>query len=112
MSFYTVIKTELKEKQYILCAVEEMQKRGEITVFEIGSKKEGIKINRDGDIIHINKSKTGNYQVEGDARVVNAFSKRLKQLYAYESIKENLPFDFEIAQETEVAGEIKILLKG
>ena len=65
-----------------------------------------------GDIITIGKSKEGNYQVEGDARVVNAFSKRLKQIYAYESIKENLPLDFEIVQEKEVAGEMKIVLKG
>ena len=36
----------------------------------------------------------------------------LKQIYALESIKDNLPLDFEIAQETEIEGEIKILLKG
>ena len=69
-------------------------------------------MDRDGDIINILKEKTGNYQLGGDNRVVNAFSNRLKQIYAYESIKDNLPLDFEIANETETGGEIHILLKG
>ncbi len=112
MSFYTVIETELKSEQFIICAVKELAKRGEIASFEVNKKKEIIKIDRDGDIINITKSKTGNYQVEGDARIVNAFAKRFKQIYAYESIKENLPLDFEIIEENEVGGEMKILLKG
>lgn len=112
MSFYTVIETELKNKNLMLCALAELKNRGEIALFEVNEKKEIVKIDRDGDIINITKSKTGNYQVEGDARVVNAFSRRLKQIYAYESIKENLPSDFEIVEESEVAGEMKILLKG
>lgn len=112
MSFYTVIKTKLNSKKYIICALEELKRKGEITSFVHVEKKESIEIDRDGDILNITKEKTGNYQVGGDNRVVNRFSDRLKQVYALESIKDNLPLDFEIAQETETGGEIKILLKG
>lgn len=112
MSFYTVIKTELSNKKYLVCALEELKKRGEITSFVVNERKETVEVNRDGDIINIIKEKTGNYQFGGDNRVVNTFSNRLKQIYAYESIKDNLPLDFEIANETENEGEIQILLKG
>lgn len=112
MSFYTVIKTELKSKKYLICALEELKKKGEITNFVANERKETVEIDRDGDIINIAKEKTGSYQIGGDNRVVNAFSNRLKQVYAYESIKDNLPLDFEIASESETAGEIQIVLKG
>jgi len=112
MSFYTVIKTEITDKKYVLCALEEMKKRGEITNFQFHKKKEEIEVDRSGDILNIVREKTGNYAVGGDARVVKSFSDRFKQFYAYESIKDNLPLDFEIARESETAGEIMILLKG
>jgi len=112
MSFYTVIKTELSNKKYLICALEELKKRGEITNFVANERKETVEIDRDGDIINVIKEKTGSYQLGGDNRVVNSFSNRLKQIYAYESIKDNLPFDFEIASEQETEGEIQILLKG
>ncbi|MBI5642199.1 MAG: hypothetical protein HY954_01845 [Deltaproteobacteria bacterium] len=112
MSFYTVIKTQLSNKKYIICALEELKKRGEITSFVKNDRKETIEVDRDGDIINIAQEKTGNFEVGGDNRVVNRFSDRLKQFYAYESIKDNLPLDFEISKETENAGEIQILLKG
>lgn len=112
MSFYTLIKTELSSKKYLMCALEELKKRGEIKSFVANERKETIEVDRDGDIINILKEKTGNYQLGGDNRVVNAFSNRLKQIYAYESIRDNLPLDFEIANETETGGEIHILLKG
>jgi len=112
MSFYTVIKTQLNSKKYIICALEEMKRKGEITNFVHVENKDKIEVDRDGDMLNIIKEKSGNYQVGGDNRVVNRFSDRLKQMYALESIKDNLPLDFEIAQETEVEGEIKILLKG
>lgn len=112
MSFYTVIRTQLNSKKYIICALEELKKKGEITNFVHVEKKEKIEVDRDGDIINIIKEKSGNYQVGGDNRVLARFSDRLKQIYALESIKDNLPLDFEIAQETETEGEIKILLKG
>ncbi len=112
MSFYTVIKTKITNRQYILSALKEMQRRGEITGFTINEKKELIEVDRAGDKIIISREKSGGFEMSGDARVVNSFSKRLAQLYAYASIKENLPLDFEIAHESETAGEIKILLKG
>lgn len=112
MSFYTTIKTEITDKKYVLSALEEMKRRGEITNFQFHEKKEKIEVDRSGDIININKEKTGNFEVAGDARVVKSFSDRLKQFYAYETIKDNLPLDFEIAKESETAGEIVILLKG
>lgn len=111
MSFYTVIKTELSSKKYILCALVEMKKRGEIKNYVENERKETIEVDRDGDIISIVKQKEG-FDLAGDNRVVNTFSRRLKQFYAYESIKENIPLDFEIAKETEIGGEIQIILKG
>ncbi|MFZ3073437.1 MAG: hypothetical protein WA162_09360 [Thermodesulfobacteriota bacterium] len=112
MSYYTEIKTELKNRHYILLALEELKKRGEITRYEQIEKKDSIKVDRGGDIMNVSMTKEGTVRVEGDARVVNAFTQRLTQMYAYMSIKENLPLDFEIAKETESAGSITILLKG
>jgi len=113
MSFYTVIKTDLSDRKYIICALEEMKKRGEITSFLVNERKETIEIDRDGDIVTIVKEKTGSgFELAGDNRVIQSFSNRLKQFYAYESIKDNLPLDFEIVRETEISGEIQILLKG
>lgn len=111
MSFYTVIKTELNNRKYIVAALQEMKRRGEITRFVENERKESIEIDRDGDLLNITREKEG-FGIGGDNRVVNAFSNRLKQFYAYESIKENLPLDFEIASENETAGEIQIILKG
>ncbi|MEK7774042.1 MAG: hypothetical protein AAB307_06795, partial [Deltaproteobacteria bacterium] len=88
-----------------------MKKRGEIKNYVENERKETIEVDRDGDVINIVRQKEG-FDLAGDNRVVNTFSKRLKQFYAYESIKENIPLDFEIAKETEVAGEIQIILKG
>ncbi|TAN61975.1 hypothetical protein EPN18_05640 [bacterium] len=110
MSFYTVIKTQLKNKKYLIAALAELKKRGEITNYV--QQKNKIEVDRDGDLINITTAKTGEQQVEGDNRVVRAFSDRLKQMYALESIKDNLPLDFEIAVENETGGEIQILLKG
>ena len=112
MSFYTVIKTEITNKQYLICALEKLKKRGEITSFVANERKETVEINRDGDIINVIREKAGSYQLGGDNRVLNRFTNRLKQIYAYESIKDNLPLDFEIASEVETEGEIQILLKG
>lgn len=112
MSFYTVIKTELSSKKYIICALEELKRRGEIRSFVKNERKETIEVDRDGDIINIAKEKTGNYEIGADNRVARTFSNRLKQMYALESIKDNLPLDFEITTENETAGEIQILLKG
>ena len=113
MSFYAKIKTELANKKYIIAAIEEMKRRGELTNYQINEKKEKIEIDREGDLLAITKEKAGNnFEVSGDSRVANAFTNRLKQFYAYESIKDNLPLDFEIAKESEEAGEIVIHLKG
>lgn len=112
MSFYTVIKTELSSRKYLICALEEMKKRGELTSYVSNERKETIEIDRSGDIINIIKEKTGSFELAGDNRVLQGFSNRLKQIYAYESIKDNLPLDFEIAKETETEGEIRIVLKG
>jgi len=113
MSFYTVIKTELSNRKYIICALEEMKQRGEVTSFLSNERKETIEIDRDGDIINIVRERSGNsFELAGDNRVVQGFSNRLKQMYAYASIKDNLPLDFEIAKETETAGEIRLVLKG
>ncbi|MBI5562069.1 MAG: hypothetical protein HY894_04345 [Deltaproteobacteria bacterium] len=111
MSFYTCIKTELKIKKYVIAALEEMKKRGEITSFIYNERKEKVEIDRDGDIMSVSMVKD-NVEIGGDNRVVHRFGNRLKQFYAYESIKDNLPLDFEIANETEAGGEIQILLKG
>ncbi|MBI5888317.1 MAG: hypothetical protein HZB82_06375 [Deltaproteobacteria bacterium] len=111
MSFYTKIKTELRSKRYLMAALEELKKRGEITNFILSKGK--IQVDRQGDIINIGVTKEGMHEVAGDNRVVRVFSDRLKQVYALESIKDNLPLDFEVARETETAaGEILILLKG
>jgi len=113
MSFYTVIQTELKNKKYVLAALMELKKRGEITACKINEKKETVEVNRSGDIIKVAKNKQGDFELGGDNRVVQSFSNKLKQFYALESIKDNLPLDFEIAEEKEtIDGEIKILLKG
>lgn len=112
MSFYTVIETEMKSRRHVICALEELKERGEITSFVVNEKKETITIDRSGDIVSITLEKTGNYGVAGDARAVRGFSRRLAQMYAYAAIKDSMPLDFEIAQETESGGEIKILLKG
>ena len=32
MSFYTVIRTQLNSKKYILCALEELKKKGKISI--------------------------------------------------------------------------------
>ncbi len=113
MSFYTVIKTELKDRKYIILALEEMKRRGEITSFKHLVKKDIIQVDRAGDTITIKQdSKTGNFQLEGDSRILEAFTKRFKQFYAYQTIKENLPLDFEIDVERESAGNITLLLKG
>lgn len=112
MSFYAQIKTELTSKKFIMCAIEELKKSGEITGFRVIEKKNKIEIDREGDIINIVQGKAGNFEVAGDNRVITSFTNRLKQLYAYESIKQNLPLDFEIAKETEVGSDIVIVLKG
>lgn len=112
MSFYTEIKTELSSKPLVISALEELKRRGEISSLQLLEKKGKIKIDRDGDIILISQTTEGMMQVEGDSRVVNAFANRLKQMYAYESIKQSLPLDFEIAEESELAGNISIVLKG
>ncbi|MDH4226875.1 MAG: hypothetical protein OEV59_03850 [Deltaproteobacteria bacterium] len=112
MSFFTKLNTELKNKQYVLAAIAALKQTGEIKNYAINEKKESVEINRAGDIIQVVKTKTGEYELQGDARVVSAFSSRLKQLYAYEAIKDNMPLDFEIAEEIETAGEIRIVLKG
>lgn len=113
MSFYAVIKTELSSKKYIIAALEEMKKRGEITAYTINERKEKIEVDNAGEIVNISKEKAGtNFEVSGISRAARTLTDRLKQFYAYESIKDNLPLDFEIAKETEEGGEIVILLKG
>ncbi len=110
MSFYLKLKIQIANKKYLVAALKELQKKGEILKYE-EKRKETIEVDRDGDIIQIIKGKLGNYELGGDARVVKAFADRLKQVYALESIKDNMPLDFEIVQETESAGEILLLLK-
>lgn len=113
MSFYCVIKTELANKKYIIAALEEMKRRGDITTYSINKRKEEIEVDREGEIVNISREKQGvNFEVSGISRPAREIAIRLKQVYAYESIKDNLPLDFEIARETEEAGEIVILLKG
>ena len=112
MSFYTVIKTRIKNRKYLIAALAEMKQKGEIQKCVENEKKETIEIDRDGDAITISMEKSGEYQIGGDNRVVGPFSDRLKQAYALESIKDNIPLDFEVASEQETAaGEILILLK-
>lgn len=114
MSFYCVMKTEIKNRKYLIAALAELEKRGEVQEVVHNERKETFDIDRAGDKLKVEQDrKSGAYQVGGDARVVKAFSDRLKQLYALESIKDNMPLDFEIAEEQETAaGEIKIMLKG
>jgi hypothetical protein len=112
MSFYTKIKTEITNKQTVLLALKEMAKRGEISSFDTHIKSGDIKIDRSGDILNITQEKDGSLQIAGDSRVANTFTNRLKQFYAYEAIKENLPLDFEIAEEHELGGDITIVLRG
>ncbi|MCK4846225.1 MAG: hypothetical protein KAS88_01035 [Deltaproteobacteria bacterium] len=112
MSFYTTIKTELASRATVILALKELKSRGEIRRFEEIKKSGKIEIDRSGDIISIATNKAGELQLEGDARIVETFLRRLKQMYAYESIKENLPLDFEISEESEIGGEISITLKG
>ena len=112
MSFYTKIETEIKNKTLLVCALEEMKRRGEITDFKSHVKTGDLKVDRSGDMLSITEEKEGNFQVGGDKTVATRFTDRLKQIYAYETIKENLPLDFEVAKETETGGEIKLILKG
>lgn len=107
-----MISTEMKEKKQLVMALKEMRKRGEITEFESNVKTDSMKIDRSGDEFTLNLSKEGNYNVGGDNRLVERFSNRLKQFYALESIKENLPLDFEVAEESETEGEMRLILKG
>jgi len=113
MSFYTRIKTTMSNRQYVVAALGELEKRGEIVSFQINERNGEIEVDRDGDLLNVVQEKGGNnMEVAGDARVAKTFADRLKQIYAYESIKDNIPLDFEIAEESEQAGEIVILLKG
>ena len=113
MSFYAKIKTQMSQKQYLIAALKELEKRGEIVSYQVSEKTEAIEVDRDGDLLNVAQEKSGtNFEVAGDVRIARNFADRLKQMYAYESIKDNIPLDFEIAEETERAGEIEILLKG
>jgi len=90
-----------------------LEKRGEIVSYQMNKKTDAIEVDRDGDLLNVAQEKSGNnFEVAGDVRIARNFADRLKQMYAYESIKDNIPLDFEIAEETERAGEIEILLKG
>ncbi len=111
MSFYLKLKVQIKNKKYLIAALKEMAKNGELSKYEENEKKETIEVDRSGDVIKIIKDKLGGYELGGDAHVVKSFADRLKQVYALESIKDNIPLDFEIVQETESAGEILLLLK-
>ncbi|MEE8575339.1 MAG: hypothetical protein V3T30_07995 [Thermodesulfobacteriota bacterium] len=112
MSFYTTIQTELKNRHHVICALRELTERGEITSYNLNEEKGTITVDQGGDILLLSLEKTGNFGVAGDARLARNFTRRLTQMYAYAAIKDAMPLDFEIAQETEVAGEIKIILKG
>ena len=113
MSFYCVIKTELSRRKYLIAALAEMQRKGEITSYEISKTKDKINVDRGGEVVTVSRiNENSNYEIGGIARPAREISDRMKQLYAYESIKDNLPLDFEIAKETEEAGEIVIMLKG
>jgi len=112
MSFYTCIKTKLDNRKYVVAALVEMKRRGEIVKYVENRKKETIEVDAGGDAVSVVREKSGNYGVAGDNRVVGRFSKMLKKFYALESIKDNLPLDFEITEEQESGGEIKLLLKG
>src|SRR3989304_9964923 len=113
MSFYCVIKTELSKKKYIIAALAEMQRKGEITNYTVSRTKEKIEVDREGEVVTVSRgNENSNFEIGGISRPAREISDRMKQLYAYESIKDNLQLDFEIAQETEEAGEIFITLKG
>lgn len=112
MSFYMCIKTEIKNRIYLKSALAELHKRGEIQKIEENERKGKIIIDRGGDKLVITGDEEKGFEVGGDATVVKAFTDRLKQVYAVESIKDNLPLDLEVVEETESAtGEIHILLK-
>lgn len=111
MSFYLKLKVQIRNRKYLIAALKELAKNGELSKFEENEKKETIEVDRHGDVIKIIKDKLGGYELGGDASVVKSFADRLKQVYALQSIKDNLPLDFEIVQETESAGEIILLLK-
>ena len=111
MSFYLKLQVQIDNKKYLIAALKEMQKNGELTRYEENEKKGSIEVDRSGDVIKIIEAKLGGYELGGDATVVKSFADRLKQVYALESIKDNMPLDFEIVQETESAGEILLLLK-
>src|SRR3989304_937354 len=113
MSFYCVIKTELSEQRYIIAAMAEMQRKGEITNYTVSRTKEKIEVDREGEVVTVSRvNENSNFELGGMPQTAREISDRMKQLYAYESIKDNLTLDFEIAQETEEAGEIVIMLKG
>lgn len=112
MSFFTMIKTELKSRPLVIAALQQLKQRGEIRGFTVNERKGTIEIDREGQVLELSQDETGAFQVAGDTRAVGAFSRRLAQIYAYVTIKESLPLDFEIVEEKEVAGEITILLKG
>ncbi len=113
MSFYCVIKTELSRKKYVIAALAEMQRKGEITNYSVSQTKDKIEVDREGEVVTVSRTKeAANYEIGGISRPAREISDRIKQLYAYESIKDNLPLDFEISKETEEAGEIHITLKG
>ncbi len=105
MSFYTVIQTEITDQKHLIMALEELKKRGEIRDYTTNVKLDEIEVDRSGDKIKIKSGETG-FELGGDKQVVERFGKRLKQMYAYASIMDNLPLDFEIG------GEINLILKG
>ena len=79
----------------------------------VSKKKEKIEVDRDGEVVTVSRAnENSNFEIGGISRPARGISDRMKQLYAYESIKDNLPLDFEIAKEIEEAGEIVIMLKG
>jgi hypothetical protein len=113
MSFYCVIQTKISNKKHLIAALTEMRRRGELSSVEHNERKETFDIDRDGDKLKISQNrKSGDFEVGGDNRVVNRFANRLKQIYALEAIKDNMPLDFEVVEEEETGGEIHILLKG
>ncbi len=112
MSFYCVIQTKISNKHHLIAALTELRRRGELSSVEHNERKETFEVDRDGDKLKISQNKkTGDFEIGGDNRVVNRFANRLKQMYALEAIKENMPLDFEVVEEEESGGEIRILLK-
>ncbi len=113
MSFYCIIKTQLSNKKYVIAALAEMQRKGEITGYSVSKTKDKISVDREGEVVTVSRvNEQSNFEIGGISRPAREISDRMKQLYAYESIKDNLPLDFEIAKESEEAGEIHITLKG